>query len=50
LKDGDFRVSGCLPLHRYLSEKYAPNLLGKTAAERAHVIMLEGIIDGGIKW
>ena len=46
LMDGDVKLTETIAIHRYLADKYMPELLGRTEAERAEVSMLEGIICG----
>ena len=50
LFDGELKLTETNAIHRYLADKYSPNLLGGDVADRATVTMLEGIIPGGIKW
>ena len=50
LVEGDFKLTEGCAIHRYLAEKYKPELLGKDAKHRAQVAMLEMFINGSIKW
>ena len=50
LFDGDVKLTETTAVHRYLADKYAPNLLGDGSQHRAEVSMLESIVYGGVKW
>ena len=46
LIDGDFKMSETVPMHKYLADKYCPDLLGKTPQDRANVNMLgNNVVD-----
>ena len=50
LMDEDVKLTETIAIHRYLADKYMPELLGRTESDRAEVTMLEGIICGsGLK-
>ena len=50
LFDGDVKLTETIAIHRYLADRYRPELLGRTEKQRAEVSMLEGIICGsGLK-
>ena len=44
LVDGDFKLTETVAIHKYLADKYKPELLGTTPEERATVNMLGGVI------
>ena len=43
--DGDFRLSESKAVSVYICDRWCPALLGKNAEERAHIIMLQCIIE-----
>ena len=43
--DGDFKLSESLAIHRYIADKWKPELLGADAQHRAHVSMLSQIVS-----
>ena len=45
LIDGDYKMTETLAIHKYLADKYKPNLLGANPEQRGQVSMLEGIIS-----
>jgi glutathione S-transferase len=42
--DGDFKMTETMPIHKYIAEKYKPELLGKDAQHKASVNMLANVI------
>ena len=46
--DGDFKMSETQPIHRYIADKWMPEVLGKDAQTRATVNMMGNIL-GDIK-
>ena len=44
LIDGEFKITETLAIHKYLAEKYSPELLGKDAQEKAKVNMVMGVV------
>ena len=44
LVDGDLKITETFAIHKYLADKYQPDLLGKTAETRATVNQLAGVI------
>ena len=44
LVDGEFKLTETLAIHKYLAEKYSPELLGKDLKEKAKVNMVSGVI------
>ena len=48
-KDGDLAITESLAIHRYIADKWKPELLGSDAQHRAHVSMLSHIIND-LKW
>ena len=42
--DGDFKMSETMPIHKYIADKWTPELLGKDAQTRATVNMIANVI------
>ena len=42
--DGDFNMSETFAIHKYIADKWHPELLGTTALQRAQVNMLSGVL------
>ena len=42
--DGDVKITETLAIHRYIAEKWKPELCGKNAADKARVTMLSKIL------
>ena len=49
LIDGDHSMTETAAIHKYLADKFKPELLGTTPQERGHVQMLAGIVFD-VKW
>jgi glutathione S-transferase len=45
LIDGDFKISDHMAIHRYVAQKWCPDLLGKTLEQRARVDMYAGLLQ-----
>ena len=41
--DGDFKMSETIPIHKYIADKYMPEVLGKDAETRAYANMMGNI-------
>ena len=41
----DFKLTESLAIHKYIADKWQPELLGRDVAERANVNMLAGVIS-----
>ena len=44
LIDGDHSMTETAAIHKYLADKYKPEFLGTTAAEKGHANMMSGVI------
>lgn len=42
--DGNVKMTETLAIHQYIADKWDPTLLGNTPKERAHVMMMAGIV------
>ena len=42
--DGDFKMTETMPIHKYIADKWTPELLGKDAQTRAQVNMVANVI------
>ena len=47
--DGDLKLTETIAIHKYIADKWNPELLGKDAQQRGVVNMLAGIICGDFK-
>jgi glutathione S-transferase len=45
LIDGDFKISDHMAIHRYIAQKWAPELLGRNLEQRARVDMYAGMLQ-----
>ncbi len=43
--DGDFKLSESKAVSVYICDRWCPSLMGKNAEERAHILMLQCIIE-----
>ena len=42
--DGDLQFTETMAIHKYIADKWMPEVLGKTAAEKGQANMLAGVI------
>ena len=45
LIDGDFKMSETIPIHKYIADKWNPELCGKDAQTKAHANMLGNVLN-----
>ena len=45
LIDGDFKMSETIPIHKYIADKWMPEVAGKTAETKAHANMMGNILN-----
>ena len=51
LIDGDYKLTECKAIHAYICERWCPALLGSSAEERAHIIMMQQVLcDTMMSW
>ena len=43
--DGDFKMTETMPIHKYIADKWTPELLGKDAQTRATVNMVANVLS-----